>query len=76
MKQHWAPQELIDHWMLTDMEMTLVNQYHTNPNRVACALLLKFFEREGKFPDQMESFWIFPIKFYIVMVDEKRSIIF
>jgi Domain of unknown function (DUF4158) len=55
MKQHWAPQELIDHWMLTDTEKTLVNQYHTDPNRIASALLLKFFQREGKFPQRKQD---------------------
>jgi hypothetical protein len=52
MKQQWAPQELIDHWMLTDTEKTLVNQYHTDPNRIAGAILLKYFQREGKFPQR------------------------
>ena len=55
MKQQWAPQELIDHWMLTDLEKTLVNQYHTDPNRIACALLLKYFQREGKFPQRKQD---------------------
>jgi Domain of unknown function (DUF4158) len=26
-----------------------VNQYHTGSNRVACALLMKYFQREGRF---------------------------
>src|SRR6266850_5957134 len=55
MKQQWAPQELIDHWMLTDPEKTLANQYHTDPNRIASALLLKFFQREGKFPQRKQD---------------------
>jgi hypothetical protein len=55
MKQHWAPQELIDHWMLTDTEMTLTSQYHTDPNRIAGALLLKVFQREGKFPQRKQD---------------------
>jgi TnpA family transposase len=55
MKQQWAPQELIDHWTLTDPEKTLANQYHTDPNRIASALLLKFFQREGKFPQRKQD---------------------
>src|SRR5436305_2722 len=55
MKQQWAPQELIDQWMLTEAEIVLVNQYHTDPNRIACALLLKYFQREGKFPQRKQD---------------------
>ena len=55
MKQQWAPQELIDQWMLTDKEKALVNQYHTDPNRIAYALLLKYFQREGKFPQRKQD---------------------
>ena len=36
---------------------------------------INFYNYDRK-QDQMESIWIFPIKSYIVMVDEKRSIIF
>ena len=49
MKQQWAPQELIDHWTLTGPEKTLTNQYHTDPNRIASALLLKFFSVKVNF---------------------------
>jgi Tn3 transposase DDE domain/Domain of unknown function (DUF4158) len=49
MKQQWAAAELLDHWRLTDTEKELANQYHTGSNRVACALLMKYFQREGRF---------------------------
>ena len=55
MKQQWAPQELIDQWLLTDVEIALVNTYHTEPNRFAFALLLKYFQREGKFPQRKQD---------------------
>lgn len=55
MKQSWAPQELIDHWMLTETETALVNKYHTDSNRLGCALLLKYFQREGKFPQRKQD---------------------
>ncbi len=55
MKQQWAPQELIDHWMLTDTEMVLINKYHTDSNRLGCALLLKYFQCEGKFPQRKQD---------------------
>ncbi len=52
MKQRWAAHELLDYWMLTDAEIALVKTYHTDPNQLACALLLKYFQREGKFPQR------------------------
>jgi hypothetical protein len=55
MKQQWAPQELIDHWMLTDIEMILINKYHTDSNRLGCALLLKYFQHEEKFPQRKQD---------------------
>lgn len=55
MKQQWLPQELIDHWMLTEVELALVNTYHTDPNKLGCALLLKCFQREGKFPQRKQD---------------------
>lgn len=55
MKQSWAPQELIDHWMLTETETALVNKYYTDSNRLGCALLLKYFQREGKFPQRKQD---------------------
>ncbi len=55
MKQEWAPQELVDHWMLTDTEMILINKYHADSNRLGCALLLKYFQLEGKFPQRKQD---------------------
>lgn len=55
MKQQWAAAELLDHWKLTDTEKGLVNQYHTGSNRVACALLMKYFQREGRFPRRKQD---------------------
>jgi TnpA family transposase len=55
MKQSWAPQELIDHWMLTETETALINKYYTDSNKLGCALLLKYFQREGKFPQRKQD---------------------
>jgi len=35
MKQEWTPQELFDHWMLTDTEMILINKHHADSNKLA-----------------------------------------
>ncbi len=55
MKQLWAPQELIDHWMLTEVETAFVNKFYTDSNKLGCALLLKYFQREGKFPQRKQD---------------------
>ncbi len=53
MKQHWAAQELIDHWTLTRQEMTLIRSVsQTGYNRFGYGLLLKAFQRNGKFPQR------------------------
>jgi hypothetical protein len=44
MKQHWTPQELIDHWTLTAEEMALVgNVSQTDYNQLGYALMFKCF---------------------------------
>ncbi len=55
MKQQWAAQELLDHWTLSSDERILVNSYHTDSNKLGCALLLKYFQREGKFPQRKQD---------------------
>ncbi len=55
MKQEWTPQELVDHWMLTDTEMILINKHHADSNKLGCALLLKYFQLEGKFPQRKKD---------------------
>lgn len=56
MKLQWSPQELIDHWTLNAEELTLVeNISQTEYNRLGYALLLKYFQREGKFPQRKQD---------------------
>jgi TnpA family transposase len=56
MKQQWAPQELIDQWTLTDKEVNFVKDIgRLDSNRLGCALLLKFFQIEGKFPGRKQD---------------------
>ena len=56
MKQQWTPQELIDHWLLTDEEVKLVTTVSKSPyNQVGCALLLKCFQHQGKFPQRKQD---------------------
>jgi len=49
MKRHWDEQELAEHWWLTHDEFELV-QNRTTRSRLGFAVLLKFFQVEGRFP--------------------------
>lgn len=50
MKQKWTLDELIDNWLLLPDEQALVTRNKTTANQLGAALLLKYFEREGRFP--------------------------
>ena len=49
MKRNWQPEELIEHWTLIPTELALLTN-RTATNRLGIALLLKFFQYEGRFP--------------------------
>ncbi|NER24786.1 MAG: Tn3 family transposase [Symploca sp. SIO1C2] len=49
MQRHWQPEELIEHWTLLPTELELLTK-KTVTNRLAIALLLKYFQYEGRFP--------------------------
>ncbi len=56
MKQHWSSQELIDHWTLTQSEIVLAqNISKTDYNQLGYSLMLKYFQREGKFPQRKQD---------------------
>jgi TnpA family transposase len=50
MKRNWLPEELIEQWILLPPELELVG-HKTGPTRLGFALLLKFFQREARFPE-------------------------
>lgn len=49
MKQRWSDEKLVERWTLTDAEKDLIDQ-PTDRGRLGFALLLKFFQIEGRFP--------------------------
>ena len=49
MRREWQPEELIDCWTLVDRDWELVAN-KSGATRLGFALLLKFFELEGRFP--------------------------
>ena len=56
MKQQWTPQELLDHWVLTPEEIRFVAAAsRTAHNRLGCALLLKYFQLQSRFPRRKQD---------------------
>lgn len=49
MKRNWQPEELIEHWTLIPTELDLLTK-KTDNSRLGIALLLKYFQYEGRFP--------------------------
>jgi hypothetical protein len=49
MKRHWDEQELAEQWSLSPDERQLLCN-RTDRSRLGCAVLLKFFQIEGRFP--------------------------
>lgn len=49
MKQHWDDLALAEHWSLSDDELALLD-HRTGSSRLGFAVLLKFFQLEGRFP--------------------------
>ncbi|MGH2508356.1 MAG: DUF4158 domain-containing protein, partial [Ktedonobacteraceae bacterium] len=50
MKQKWTSKELEEHWLLTSDEFQFVETF-SQKNQLGVALLLKFFQIEGRFPE-------------------------
>lgn len=50
MKHNWTLDELIDSWTLLPPELDLVRDSKADYNQLGFALLLKYFQVEGKFP--------------------------
>src|SRR5579862_8259290 len=50
MKRVWDRDELVEHWSLTEEELTMVRKLKTEAGPLGFALLLKWFQYEGRFP--------------------------
>jgi TnpA family transposase len=56
MKQQWTSQELIDHWALTQNEIVLAQSISKiDHNQLGYALMLKYFQSEGRFPQRKQD---------------------
>ena len=49
MKRQWENEELIEHWMLSAWDLAQLGN-KTGVTRLGFAVLLKFFQRSGRFP--------------------------
>ncbi len=49
MKRQWENEGLIEHWMLSAWDLVQVGN-KTGATRLGFAVLLKFFQRAGRFP--------------------------
>src|SRR5690242_6573510 len=49
MKRQWENEELIEHWMLSIWDLAQLGN-KTGATRLGFAVLLKFFQQEGRFP--------------------------
>jgi hypothetical protein len=54
MKQDWHPDELAQHWTLSDDERELLAN-KADATRLGFAVLLKTFQFEGRFPDSART---------------------
>ncbi|MET9913962.1 DUF4158 domain-containing protein [Streptomyces sp. NPDC006476] len=54
MRQEWSPEELLASWTLVEGDWDLVAN-KSGSTRLGFALMLKFFESEGRFPDLLEE---------------------
>lgn len=54
MKKNWQPEELIEFWTLLPDELALINKKNSQ-NKLGFALLLKFFQIETRFPENLQD---------------------
>jgi hypothetical protein len=53
-QRDWEPEELIGCWTLVEEDQPLVG-HKTGATRLGFAVLLKFFELEGRFPESADE---------------------
>ncbi len=55
MKKSWTEEELLENYMLLPNERHLVLSKKTNANRLGFAVLLKYFQKEARFPSEKQD---------------------
>lgn len=68
MKRHWDEHELVERWSLTSEEFELLRN-RTDRNRIGFAVLLKFFQLDGRFPSERREFPRVALEYLATQVD-------
>ena len=55
MKRQWTNEELIGNFTLSSKELDLIGDSKTDHNLLGFAMLLKYFQYEGRFPSQKQD---------------------
>ena len=55
MKRQWTNEELAEHWTLSSKELDLIGDSKTDNTLLGFAVLLKYFQYEGRFPAQKQD---------------------
>src|SRR6266540_1715192 len=55
MKRQWTDEELISNFTLLPKELDLIGESKTDHNLLGFAVLLKYFQHEGRFPSQKQD---------------------
>jgi len=55
LKKSWTEEELLENYMLLPNERHLVLSKKTNANRLGFAVLLKYFQKEARFPSEKQD---------------------
>ena len=73
MKRHWHEQELAERWSLTHDEFELL-QNRTERSRLGFAVLLKFFQIEGRFPSEQKEVPTLALDYLGTQLDVPRRV--
>ena len=68
MKREWHPDELIEHWTILPGERKLIGNKHGS-TRLGFAVLLKYFQHEGRFPRQPYELPVCIVEYIAQQVD-------
>ena len=74
MKRQWENEELVEHWTL-DVEDRALLDNKTGATRLGFAVLLKFFRREGRFPQHKNEVPALVITFLATQVGVASSLL-
>ncbi len=75
MKRNWTLDELIDHWTLTPEEQKMAKRAIEASNQLGTALLLKWFQYEGRFPHRKQDIPSAVVQFLARQLDVSPAVL-